>query len=263
MQKLAVACVSLACLIVNTGCLVNDSAIIPKPSWVQRAFVPRPSRLADPGDRVEFNQVAKFRRKSGEASLAEKTALLREGDLLAARQGKLKSGWDLFFKGKRYAAGYTFLKYGHLDLVLCDPDGGGELVLFTCDSTNGVNAKRRLSDLGNRDWDVYRMTDWSRIDRERLSEFVRTSIKQGNGAESYDDYSALGFRNANLRPRTNEDIGGGYICSSVIAAALYYAGVELDKTRGNTQIDIVSPKQVVTSKGRFFEVPKSGTRSGQ
>lgn len=259
MQNLTVICAGAICLIFTSGCLINDSALMPKPSWIQRAFSPRPSRLAEPEDRLEFECVAKFRRHSGEAGLEKQTSLLQEGDLIAARLGKLKAGSDLFLKRKAYAAGYTFLKYGHLDLVLRDPDGGSELVLFTCNGTDGVNFKRRFSDLGNRDWDVYRMKDWSRVDTERLFEFARTCIDKEKGAESYDDLSALGFRNANLKPRTQEDIGGGYTCSTVIAAALYYAGVELDQTRSSSHIDIVTPKQVVTSKGRFFrsQTPES------
>ncbi len=137
-----------------------------------------------------------------------------------------------------------------------------ELVLFTCNGTEGVNIKRQLKDLGSRDWDVYRTKDWSRIDKERLLEFLRISIVQEKGGESYGDLSSLGFGNANLKPRTQEDIGGGYTCSTVIAAALYYAGMELDKTRGSSHIDLVTPKQIVTSKGRFFTVPNSEANSG-
>ena len=263
MQNLTVVCAGSICLVCASGCLVNDSSVMPKPSWIQRAFVPRPSRLAEPADRLEFECVARFRRQSGEAGLEKETALLKEGELIAARLGKLQAGSDLFLRGKKYAAGYTFFKYGHLDLVLRDQDGGGELVLFTCNGTDGVNSKRHLSDLGDRDWDVYRMKDWSRVDRERLFEFVRTCINKGKGAESYDELSALGLRNANLKPRTQEDIRGGYTCSTVIAAALYYAGVELDQTRSSSHIDIVTPKQVVTSKGRFFRASTSEANSGK
>ena len=261
MQNRIVFFAGLICLVCTSGCLVNDSALMPKPSWIQRAFVPRPSRLAEPEDRLKFDRVARFERQSGEAGLEKETAQLREGDLVAASLGKLKAGTDLFLKGKTYAAGYVLLKYGHLDLVLRDPNGGGELVLFTCNGTDGVNIKRRLSDLGDRDWDVYRMKNWERVNRERLFEFARTSISKGNGEEGYDDLSAVGFRNTNLKPKTQEDIGGGYTCATVIAAALYYAGVELDQTRSGSYIDIVSPKQVVTSKGRFFGVPNSEANS--
>ena len=138
---------------------------------------------------------------SGEAGLEKQTSLLQEGDLIAARLGKLKAGSDLFLKRKAYAAGYTFLKYGHLDLVLRDPNGGGELVLFTCNSTDGVNIKRRLSDLGDRDWDVYRMKNWERVNRERLFEFARTSIRKAKGAEGYDNLSAVGFRMLTLNQK--------------------------------------------------------------
>jgi hypothetical protein len=51
-------------------------------------------------------------------------------------------------------------------------------------------------------------------------------------------------------------------CSTVIAAAPYYGGVELDKTRGSSHIDLVTPKQIVTSKGRFFTVPNGEANSG-
>ena len=105
------------------------------------------------------------------------------------------------------------------------------------------------------------MKNWERVNRERLFEFARTSISKGNGEEGYDDLSAVGFRNTNLKPKTQEDIGGGYTCATVIAAALYYAGVELDQTRSGSYIDIVSPKQVVTSKGRFFGVANSEANS--
>jgi hypothetical protein len=95
------------------------------------------------------------------------------------------------------------------------------------------------------------MKSWDRVNIDRLLEFVRISIVQEKGGESYGDLSSLGFGNANLKPRTQVDIGGGYTCSTVVAAALYYAGVELDKTRGSSHLDLVSPKQIVTSKGRF------------
>ena len=236
----------------NSGCLLNDSAITPKLSWVERAFAPIPSRLAAANDRLDFKLIAGYSRKTGKEGLQKKTSILREGDLIAARLGKIEAGTDFFLKWKKYAGGYTFLKYGHLDLVVRDPSGGDNLVLFTCNGSEGVNIKRQLSDLGNRDWDVYRMNNWGRVNRERLFEFVRISLIQEKGGESYGDLSSLGFGNANLKPKVREDIKGDYTCSTVIAAALYYAGVELDNTRGTSNIDLVSPNQIVTSKGGFI-----------
>jgi hypothetical protein len=257
MRDLTVICVGAICLICTSGCLINDSAIIQKPAWVERAFLPRPSRLAEAEDRMEFGLVAEYRRRTGEEGLRKKTALLREGDLIAARLGKVEAGMDLFLKWQKYAAGYTFLKYGHLDLVMREPSGEDKLVLFTCNGIEGVNIKRQLHDLGSRDWDAYRMKGWGRVNIDRLLEFVRISIVQEKGGASYGDLSSLGFGNANLKPRTKADIGGGYTCSTVVAAALYYAGVELDKTRGSSQLDLVSPKQIVTSKGRFTAIQTS------
>ena len=233
---------------------MTDSPIVPKPSWVQRTWVPKPSRLAKPEDRLAFERVASFRRSDGESGLAEKTKLLREGDLVAASLGKLESSSNLILgRGMNYIA-HTVLDYGHLDLVIKDPAGSDELVLFTCMTKEGVNIERRLKDLGNRDWDVYRLKNWDRVDRDRLYEFVQVGLERGHNTETYDNFSAIGFWNANLKPKNKGDIGGGYICSTVVVSALYYAGVELDNMRNSSYVDLVSPKQVVTSKGRFFRL---------
>ena len=240
-------------LFFSSGCVMNDKALVPKPSWLQRAFVPRPSRLANPEDRLSFDPVTSYRRKMGEVGLNEKIKLLKEGDLVAASLGKIESGHDLIVNRRLNYIAYTVLDYGHLDIVVNDPEGSGEKVLFTCQSLEGVNAKRRLQDLGNRDWDAFRMTNWKRVDRDRLYDFIRIGIERGQNEDAYyDNLSAVGIRNANLKPRTKGDIGGGYICSTAVVSALYYAGVELDNTRSSSYIDLVSPKQVVTSKGRFF-----------
>ena len=237
----------------NSGCVMNDKAMVPKPSWLQRAFVPRPSRLAEPKDRLFFEPVTSYRRNMGEAGLVEKIKLLKEGDLVAASLGKIESSHDLIVNRRLNYIAYTVLDYGHLDIVVIDPEGSDEKVLFTCQSFEGVNAKRRLQDLDNRDWDAFRITNWERVDRERLYEFIKIALELGLNKDAYyDNLSAIGMRNANLKPVSKDDIGGGYICSTAVVSALYYAGVELDNMRSSSYIDLVSPKQVFTSEGRFF-----------
>lgn len=237
----------------NSGCVMNDKAMVPKPSWLQRAFVPRPSRLAEPKDRLFFEPVTSYRRNMGEAGLVEKIKLLKEGDLVAASLGKIESSHDLIVNRRLNYIAYTVLDYGHLDIVVIDPEGSDEKVLFTCQSFEGVNAKRRLQDLDNRDWDAFRMKNWERVDRERLYEFIKIALERGQNKDAYyDNLSAIGMRNANLKPVSKNDIGGGYICSTAVVSALYYAGVELDNMRSSSYIDLVSPKQVFTSEGRFF-----------
>ena len=227
--------------------------MVPKPSWLQRAFVPRPSRLAEPKDRLIFEPVTSYRRNMGEAGLVEKIKLLKEGDLVAASLGKIESSHDLIVNRRLNYIAYTVLDYGHLDIVVIDPEGSDEKVLFTCQSFEGVNAKRRLQDLDNRDWDAFRITNWERVDRERLYEFIKIALERGKNKDAYyDNLSAIGIRNANLKPASKDDIGGGYICSTAVVSALYYAGVELDNMRSSSYIDLVSPKQVFTSEGRFF-----------
>ncbi|MED5453590.1 MAG: hypothetical protein VX961_03580 [Verrucomicrobiota bacterium] len=242
-----------AVLLLPSGCVMNDKSHVPKPSWLQRAFVPRPSRLADPEDRLSFEPVVSYRRSMGESVLIEKIKELREGDLVAASLGKFESGRDLIMNRRLNYIAYTVLDYGHLDIVINDPEGSGDKVLFTCQSFEGVNAKRRLKDLVSRDWDAFRISNWDRVNRERLYDFIKIGIERGQNAETYDNFSALGFRNANLKPVNKDDIGGGYICSTVVVAALYYSGVELDNMRSSSYNDLVSPKQVITSKGRFFQ----------
>ena len=102
----------------NSGCVMNDKAIVPKPSWLQRAFVPRPSRLAEPKDRLFFEPVTSYRRNMGEAGLVEKIKLLKEGDLVAASLGKIESSHDLIVNRRLNYIAYTVLDYGHLDIVV-------------------------------------------------------------------------------------------------------------------------------------------------
>ena len=246
----------LSLLTLSSGCLISDKAIVPKPSWLQRAFVPRPSHLADPVDRLSFEPVTSYRRNMGKAVLNEKIKLLKEGDLVAASLGKIESSHNLIVNRKINYIAYTVLDYGHLDIVVYDIKGSGEKVLFTCQSFEGVNAKRHLQNLDNRDWDAFRMPNWERVDKDRLYDFIRTGIARYQSEDAfYDNLSAIGLRNANLNPRTMDDIRGGYICSTAVVSALYYSGVELDNMRSSSYIDLVSPKQVVTSKGRFFNPP--------
>ena len=235
-----------------SGCIMTDSPVVPKPSWLQRAWGPTPSRLAKREDRMSFKRIASYRRYEGRQGLKEKIRHIQEGDLIAASLGKIESSRDVIFRQRMNFIAYTVLDYGHLDIVIRDPDGSGELVLFTCTTKEGVNTQRRLTDLGNRDWDIFRLNDWDRVDHERLYEFAKLGLERGQNDETYDNFSAIGFRNANLKPKSRDDIGGGYICSTVVAAALHYAGVELDNTRNSAYVDLVSPKQVVTSKGRYF-----------
>lgn len=65
----------------------------------------------------------------------------------------------------------------------------------------------------------------------------------------------FGLWNSNLSPKNPDDVGYDYICSTVVLTALYYAGLELGANRRDGILDLVTPAQVVDSKGRFIPLP--------
>ena len=71
----------------------------------------------------------------------------------------------------------------------------------------------------------------------------------------------FGLWNSNLTPAQPDEIGHDYICSTAVVAALYYAGLELDAVRNWGYLDLCSPKQVVSSRGRILPPPKARLES--
>jgi hypothetical protein len=222
--------------------------------WMEKPNPKGPSTKAAAADVVAFTRVLEYDRASGEAPFAALQPQLREGDLVAyylpANQARKE-----ILQGDVNKIGYRLLKYGHLAIVVADPARQGELRLFSSQSFKGPNTDEALATLREHCFHVYRLDQWQRVNVSRLREFVTLAHAKAGNWMGYDFSGMFGLWNSNLKPDQPKKIGHDYICSSVVAAALYYAGVELDAVQRGGIGDLVSPQQVVSSKGRLIATP--------
>ena len=222
--------------------------------WAEQPSPRGPSTRADPADLAQFELALSYDAQTDRATFAELTAKLRRGDVIAYRMGQAHARKEIL-KGHLNKVGYRVLAYGHLALLVSDPQDPARLVIFSSQSFKGPNIDEGLDTLREQDWDVYRLDQWDRVNQPRLAEFVRLSHEKAGNWRGYDFSGMFGLWNSNLKPATPEAIGHDYICSTVVVAALYYAGLELDAVRRFGIGDLVSPLQVVSSKGVLIPVP--------
>ena len=222
--------------------------------WIEKPSSHGPSQLADPADQTHFVLVLSHDKQPDITHFEEVVASLREGDVIAYRMSKQEASKELL-RGHLSKIGYQILKYGHLAIVIHDPQDTSKLKLFSSESFKGPNAREELASLKTHDFDVYRLDKWDRVNKARLDEFVQATVKKAGKWYGYDFMGMFGFWNSNLRPSKPEDISYDYICSTVVVTALYYSGVDLDVTARNGVADIVTPLQVVSSKGRIISPP--------
>jgi hypothetical protein len=119
----------------------------------------------------------------------------------------------------------------------------------------GPTAREEFWMLEDQRWDIFRLNKSERINTKRLDEFVKLSIEKAGKWNGYDFTGIFGVWNSNTKPASPGKIGKEYICSTVVVAALYYAGVELDAVKRGGIADIVTPKQVLMSKGCIVDIP--------
>ena len=222
--------------------------------WIEQPGKRGPSTLADAADQVQFEKVGAYTEAEDAASFAQQTSIIQEGDLVAYRKS-LGHATVQVLTGNINDIAYQVLRYGHLAIVVREPDDSGALRLFSSQSFEGPNTKEGLDTLKKHDWDVYRLNQWPRMNTQRLSEFVKLSREKAGKWNGYDFTGMFGLWNANLTPRKPDEIGQEYICSSVVVTALYYAGIELDAIQRGGVLDLVSPQQVVSSRGRVVDLP--------
>lgn len=222
--------------------------------WVEKPAARGVSQQADPKDRTQFDLVTSFDQAEPK-SFESRKATLREGDLVAywMKKGEARRA---IFKGNLNSIGYRLLSYGHLAIVVKDPENKNRLRLFSSQSFKGANIREDIDTLKDHSWDSYRLDQWNRIDRKRLYEFVEVAQSKAGHWAGYDFSGMFALWNSNLKPDHSHEVGHDYICSTVVVAALYYSGLELDAVQREGLLDLVSPKQVVTSKGRIIPVPE-------
>ena len=217
--------------------------------WVEKPSSHGPSTLAAPADVAEFKLLLSHDEIPGAPFFEHATGQLRVGDVIAYRMDREQVRHDLL-RGKLNKISYGVLRYGHLAVIVEDPVKPAQLRIFSSESLKGANVDEDLSGLAHHDWDAYRLDQHARLDCSRLAEFVRVALARAHRTRGYDFSGMVGLWNANLRPRSPEEIGNEYICSSLVATAFYYAGVELDAIR-HRALDLLTPLQVVSSRGRI------------
>jgi hypothetical protein len=241
------------------GC-IGCSSTARHGGWFALQFMEKPSShgastQALLEEQTHFEQVLSYDAGKDQAAFESRLSQIREGDVIAYR----KAFWDAYrdiLQAKLNAVGYRVFKYGHLAIVVEDASYESGLRLFSSESFKGPNIREGLETLRTHDFDVYRLDKWEKVDRARLHEFVKASMAKAGKWYGYDFMGMFGIANSNLRPTSPDNIGYDYICSTVVVSALYYAGLELDAIQRDGLLDLVTPAQVVNSKGRLYAAGK-------
>ena len=176
---------------------------------------------------------------------------IREGDVLAFRMTDQQKK-DGMLQGSVRTFGYAIMKYAHLAIAVRDPKNPSELRLYTSQALRGPNLLDDLGELKKHSFDVYRLDQVDRLNMERLREFAAVSAEKTNKWIGYNFLGMLGIWSNQLEPEQVEDIGDDYICSTSVAAALHYAGLDLDGVRCCEALNMISPWRVVKSGGRIY-----------
>ena len=174
--------------------------------WMEKPSANGPSKQASPEDLAQFKQVHVFDHGANDAAFKNTLDQLREGDVLAYRMGKWEARKKIF-TGKLNNVAYRLYKYGHLAIVVRDPEDMSKLRIFSSESFKGPNMREGLDTLKTHSFDVYRLDKWSRVDTARLNEFVQLSMKKAGAWYGYDFSGMFGLWNSNLTPKKPEDIG--------------------------------------------------------
>ncbi|MDC0048215.1 hypothetical protein OAL09_02620 [Verrucomicrobia bacterium] len=179
---------------------------------------------------------------------------IRVGDVIGYRKEKWSARRELFAEGKATVIGYRLFKYGHLAIVVDDPNVPGRKALFTSQGQKGANLDEDLESLRTHNWDAWRLDKWDRVDKDRIREGVIRCQEKAGHFFGYDYSGMFSLWNENLKPEQINEFGDEYICSTVVVTLLYFAGFESDATP-RQGLDLITPLQVVKAKGHFIELP--------
>lgn len=230
--------------------------------WVEKPSARGASQQAKPEDRTTFLPLTSFDAQQEPDSFDAKKHQLQEGDVIAYWMKKNEAR-QAIAHGDLTKIGYRLLNYGHLAIVVKDPEDPAKLVLFSSQSFKGPNTREDIDTLKDHSWDAFRLDQWQRIDTARLHEFIQLAKARAGNWAGYDFSGMFGLWNSTLEPGDPDSIGKDYICSTIVVAALYYSGVKLDAVQRMGLLDLVSPQQVVSSKGCIIPLPDvriEGTR---
>ena len=234
---------AFACLLV--GSCARESRGLYSLKWAEKPRHTKPIKSVPPDRRLSFQKIATFNQNDSDFYQIQNQ--IREGDVIAYHMKTNEARLEVL-KGKLTRAGYRLFDYGHLAIVCRPPEAKG-LRLFSSESFKGPNTREAVASLETHSFDLYRLNQWDRLDREKFYEFIAASQQKAGNWKGYDFSGMFALWNSNLEPSSPKEIGRDYICSTVVAAALYYAGADLRVSRRAGLLDLVSPRQVVTAHG--------------
>lgn len=221
--------------------------------WMEKPSPTGPSHEADPADRTKFATICSYD-KDQPKTFKNRKSKLREGDVIAYWMKKREAA-KAISRGNLAGPGYSMLTHGHLSIIIKDPKDSDKLVIYTAHPFKGPHTDLDLESLAEKSWDVYRLDQWDRVDKPRFYEFVDLSIDKAGNLTGYDFTGMFGLWNAGIEPSHPDEIGNDYICSTMIVAALHYAGLKLDAVNRDGLLDLISPGQVVRSQGCIVPIP--------
>ena len=229
-----------------TSCQMSGRDRLSNPTRMMRSASTRKTPDVSGKSRVEFKLVT--RHVEGDGRYAQILGQIREGDLIAfkmtGRQMKEK-----MLRGNLRPILYKVLYYGHLAILVRDPAHPDRLSLLTSSGRRGANTRDGTAELEHKSFDVYRISSNKKLDVNRLREFAVIASGKSNMWSFGNFVSFFGIWTHNLEPETPDGVGDDYVCSTVVAAALHYSGLDLDDFDDNEFFEIVSPMRVLRSRG--------------
>jgi hypothetical protein len=210
--------------------------------------------VVSPEGMARFELVTSY--EKGDKNFGQVKKQIREGDLIALWMTREETSRGIF-KVRLSALAYVLLKYGHLAIVVEVPGRMPPLRLYSSLPRIGSHYSNGLDNLEEKNFKVFRLDRWDELSAERLREFTNIAPKKSRKVFGYDYFAASGIWSDHLEPHNPRQIGGGYMCSTSVAAALHYAGLDLEKVGPCAACRLVSPKRVFTSEGRIISLPES------
>jgi len=201
-------------------------------------------------DVARFELVASY--EKGDGNFNEVINKIKEGDLVALWMTKEETRRG-FLNVKFSAFAYVVLEYGHLAIAVKIPGREPPIRLYSSLPKIGSHLSGGLVELKDKNFKIFRLNRWDEMSAERLREFVSIAREKSRKIFSYDYLAAGGLWSRNLEPRYPDQIVGRYMCSTSVAAALHYAGLDLKKVGPCAAFQIVGPKRVFTSEGRIMD----------
>lgn len=192
-------------------------------------------RKLDPDDTRVLRASLKYRYIPGHTSV-EIFDRIEPGDIIAFRDGEASSDGSVMMAS-------AFGGYSHVGIVY--PFFVNLRRVLTADSDVGVTIKTVDSAIAGREFFVYAFPPGT-LNLTRLAGFARQA--EIRGTFDYDWSAACLGLNSNLTPNILQEVGNEYTCATVVAAALHFSGLSLERACGSVQF--VAPGDILHSRAR-------------